>query len=426
MQNSQIVLFGYHHKNAPVEFRDLVVLSHDQILVFIEQGMNANIGIREIAIISTCNRTEFYSVTTEPTKLKQWIFKQYEESLGIKPAGDWLDPELLFNEQAISHLLGVAGGLESMMLGENQILSQVKASHNLILSTGYKFPLLNRLFQEAIRAGKAIRTKTELSTGAVSISLAAVELASKIYSNSEKHPILLVGAGETNKLVATHFQEKGANNFIIANRGVENRERLAAQFGGRSVSLEELDQALTEVDIVVTATGAKHYLIEKQQLKAILKRRRRGALLMVDISSPRNIDPQVSDLPDVFLYHMDHLQEVVRDNLDRRRAQIPAAEQIIGKIKDEYQDWLKTLGVVPTISQLSKYFHMVRDQELGKYVNRTDEKEYARLQELSNGIVKKLLHYPIVNLRAMANDEQLDQSKINAIWEIFNMKKLDD
>ncbi|NQT62471.1 MAG: glutamyl-tRNA reductase [Candidatus Marinimicrobia bacterium] len=426
MQNNQIVLFGYHHKNAPVELRDLVVLSHDQILVFIEEGLNANIGIREMAVISTCNRTEFYTVTTEPTKLKDWIFAQYEKRLGIRPTDGWPDPVLLFNEQTISHLLGVAGGLESMMLGENQILSQVKASHNLILSTGYKFPLLNRLFQEAIRAGKAIRTNTELSVGAVSISLAAVELASKIYSNSEKHPILLVGAGETNKLVATHFQEKGASNFIIANRGVENRERLAAQFGGRSVSLDELDQALTEVDIVVTATGAKHHLIEKQQLKAILKRRRRGALLLVDISSPRNIDPQVGDLPDVFLYHMDHLQDVVRDNLDRRRAQIPAAEQIIEKIKDEYQDWLKTLEVVPTISQLSKYFHMVRDQELGKYVNRSDEKEYARLQELSNGIVKKLLHYPIVNLREMANDEQLDQSKINAIWEIFNMKKLDD
>ncbi|MCF6239220.1 MAG: glutamyl-tRNA reductase, partial [Candidatus Marinimicrobia bacterium] len=265
-----------------------------------------------------------------------------------------------------------------------------------------------------------------LSAGAVSISLAAVELASKIYSNIDKNAILLVGAGETNKLVANHFQEKGASNFIIANRSVENRERLAAQFGGRSVSLDELDQALTEADIVVTATSAKHYLIEKQQLKAILKQRRRGALLLVDISSPRNIDPQVSDLPDVFLYHMDHLQEVVRENLDRRRAQIPAAEQIIGKIKGEYQDWLKTLEVVPTISQLSKYFHMVRDQELGKYVNRTAEQEYAQLQELSNSIVKKLLHYPIVNLREMANGEQLDQSKINAIWEIFNMKKLDD
>ncbi len=426
MKNSQIVLWGYHHKNAPVELRDLVVLSHDQILVFIEQGMRANIGIREIAIISTCNRTEFYSVTTEPTKLKSWIIEQYENRLGINPAEGWPDPELLFNDEAISHLMGVAGGLESMMLGENQILSQVKSSHNLILSTGYKFPLLNRLFQEAIRAGKAIRTHTELSAGAVSISLAAVELASKIYSNIDKNAILLVGAGETNKLVANHFQEKGASNFIIANRSVENRERLAAQFGGRSVSLDELDQALTEADIVVTATSAKHYLIEKQQLKAILKQRRRGALLLVDISSPRNIDPQVSDLPDVFLYHMDHLQEVVRENLDRRRAQIPAAEQIIGKIKGEYQDWLKTLEVVPTISQLSKYFHMVRDQELGKYVNRTAEQEYAQLQELSNSIVKKLLHYPIVNLREMANGEQLDQSKINAIWEIFNMKKLDD
>jgi len=426
MQNSQIILFGYHHQNASIELRDMVALSHDQILVFIEQGMNANIGIREMAIISTCNRTEFYMVTTEPTQLKNWIFEQYEKRLGIHPPDGWPDPELLFNDQVVSHLLGVAGGLESMMLGENQILSQVKASHNLILSTGYKFPLLNRLFQEAIRAGKAIRTNTELSSGAVSISRAAVELANKIYSNIKKHPILLIGAGETNTLVATHFQEKGANNFIIANRGAENRDRLSAQFGGRAVSLDKLDQALTEVDIVITATGAKHHLIEKEQLKAILKRRRRGALLLIDISSPRNIDPQVGDLPDVFLYHIDHLQEVVRENLERRRAQIPAAEQIIEKIKEEYQNWLKTLDVVPTISQLSKYFYKVRDQELAKYVNRSDEEEYARLQDLSNGIVKKLLHYPIVNLKGMAHDEQLDQSKINAIWEIFNMRKLDD
>ncbi len=426
MNKRQLVLLGFHHKNAPVEFRDMVALSHDQILVFIERGMNADIGIHELAIISTCNRTEFYVITSDPIRFKQWIFKHYEERLDTKPEDGWPDSELYFNSEAVLHLLGVSGGLESMMLGENQILSQVKASHNLILSTGYKFPLLNRLFQEAIRAGKAIRTKTELSSGAVSISLAAVELASKIYSQCEKRPILLVGAGETNKLVATHFKEKGAGNIIIANRGAENRERLAAQFGGRAVPLDKLDQALIEADIVVTATGAQHHLIEREQLKAVLKQRRRGALLLVDISSPRNIDPRVSELPDVFLYHMDHLQEVVRKNLDQRRGQIPAAEKIIEQIKDEYLDWLKTLEVVPTISQLSKYFHMIRDQELGKYVNRTDEKEYARLQELSNGIVKKLLHYPITNLREMANGGQLDQNKINAIWEIFNMKKQDD
>jgi len=423
MQNSQLVLIAYHHKNAPVEHRDLVALSHDQILLFIQLGKQSSVGISEMAIISTCNRTEFYIISSEPALVKEWVLTQYEQQLSVKPEGGWREPEILFNDQAITHLFGVAGGLESMMLGENQVLSQVKASHNLILSTGYKFPRLNHLFQDAIRTGKAIRSKTGLSTGAVSISLAAVDLASKIYSNFEKHPILLIGAGETNQLVANHFQERGASKFIVVNRGQHNRELLAEKLNGKAYGLDELDQAITEADIIVTATNAKQYLILKEKLKTILHRRRRGALLLVDISSPRNIDPQVSDLPDVFLYHIDHLKEVVHENLERRRSEIPAAELIVEEIKQEYLSWLKSLDVVPTISQLSKYFHQVRKQELEKFAKGTEAEEYERLQELSNGIVKKLLHYPILSLREMAKSEQIDPGRINAIWELFKMNQ---
>lgn len=426
MQNYQIVQVGYSHKNASVAWRDEVALTPDVALAFIEAGVNQEPAIREMAVITTCNRTEFYFVSNQPEKLKNWIFDQYRASRGIDLGKAETEPLILLGEAAVEHLFAVAGGLESMVLGENQILSQVKSSYDLILSSGYQFPLLNRLFQEAIRAGKAVRTNTALCQGAVSISLAAVELARKIYSSFEKRKILLVGAGETNDLVATHFKAVGATQFIIANRGVEKRQRLAEKFAGKPVSLEHLEEVLIQADVVVVATGSHHYLIDLALMQRVMKLRNHRSLLMIDISSPRNIDPAVSKLNEIFLYDIDHLNNVIAENLEKRSGEIPSARKIIASINQDYMVWLKSLDVVPTISKLANYFNQIRQQELEKYVHKADDKEFEHLEQLSKSIVKKLLHFPILNLREMANGQKLDMSKINTIWEIFRLYELEE
>ena len=427
MQNNQIVHIGYSHKNASVAVRDAVSLSPDVALAFIEAGVNNPASaILEMAVITTCNRTEFYFVSNRPEILKDWLFSEYQLRHHLDLSQTDAVPLILFNEDAVDHLFAVAGGLESMVLGENQILSQVKSSYDLILSSGYQFPLLNRLFQEAIRAGKSVRTNTALCQGAVSISLAAVELARKIYSSFEKRKILLVGAGETNELVAIHFKAIGATQFIVANRGVEKRQKLAEKYAAKAISLDHLEDALLEADVVIVATGSQHYLIDFALMQRVIKLRNHRSLLMVDISSPRNVDPAVSKLDEIFLYDIDHLKNVIAENLEKRRGEIPHAKELIATVNKDYSTWLKSLDVVPTISKLAGYFNQIRQQELEKFVNKTEDREFEHLEQLSKSIVKKLLHYPILNLREMANGQKLDMSKINTIWEIFRLFELEE
>ena len=427
MQNNQIVHIGYSHKNASVAVRDAVSLSPDVALAFIEAGVNNPASaIQEMAVITTCNRTEFYFVSNRPEILKDWLLSEYQLRHHLDLSQTDAVPLILFNEDAVDHLFAVAGGLESMVLGENQILSQVKSSYDLILSSGYQFPLLNRLFQEAIRAGKSVRTNTALCQGAVSISLAAVELARKIYSSFEKRKILLVGAGETNELVAIHFKAIGATQFIVANRGVEKRQKLAEKYAAKAISLDHLEDALLEADVVIVATGSQHYLIDFALMQRVIKLRNHRSLLMVDISSPRNVDPAVSKLDEIFLYDIDHLKNVIAENLEKRRGEIPHAKELIATVNKDYSTWLKSLDVVPTISKLAGYFNQIRQQELEKFVNKTEDREFEHLEQLSKSIVKKLLHYPILNLREMANGQKLDMSKINTIWEIFRLFELEE
>ncbi|GEM_PF-357000 len=419
-----IIIIGFSHKNASVEFRDRISVNEEMASRFIDAAMGADLSIREIAVLSTCNRTEFYFVSPVAlTELRLWLEAQYRSLMNVDITDPDVQPLMLQNEAAVEHLLSVAGGLESMMLGERQILSQVKSSYDLILSKEYSFPILNRLFQSAIRAGKAIHTRTNLCRGAVSVSQAAVELARKIFKSFQNRNILLVGAGETSKLVAEHFREIGSHQFIIANRGEARRKQLAERFNGRAraIPLEEIPSALLEADIVVTAAKAPDYLITYDDMMQAMKGRKYRVLLLIDISTPRVIDPRVTDISEAFLYNIDHLKNVIADNLEKRREEIPAAKSIVAEVREEFLVWLRSLEVVPTISKLTEYFDAIRVQELKKYAHKTTEKEYSHMEQLSKSIIRKLLHYPIISLRGMSNGHNLDLSKIEVVWEFFRL-----
>lgn len=416
----QIVLVGYNHNNTPVEFRDQISLTSDKMMSFLKTvGKKKNHYIKEIAALSTCNRTEFYFVTEKTQALLCWLSWQYRYNKQFTfPYGAPL-PLILFNQQAITHLFSVASGLESLILGEDQILSQIKSSHNLLLSSGYKFPLLSRLFEQAVIAGKSVRTETTICQGAVSIGLATVELARKIFRNFDKHKILLIGAGETAELVAKHFYSLGAKQFIIANRTLKNSQKIAQKFDAKIISLDQIPMALSEASIVVAATNSPTYLVTYENTKKILKLRN-GPMLMVDISTPRNINPAVKDLShDIFLYNIDDLKNVISTNIEKRKLQIPLANKIIEHNYHSYLNWQKSLDVTPTIKALVHYFDSVCDQELSKFVHKVSPDEYENLKRLAHAIVKKIQHKPIIALQKMAREKQPNTLKIDLVSEMF-------
>ena len=413
--SEQLIVIGWSHKNAPVKFRDKLFLSKDEIQCLVKEAVQPDF-IQELTILSTCNRTEFYFISSDTGSLINWVKDKYNSIL--KRNIDFADGEPYTQQgsETIKHLFRVASGMESMMLGENQILSQVKTAHKHLLMSSGKTPLLNQLFRDAVSCGKAVRTDTDLCRGAVSISLAAVELAKRIYSSFQKQKILLVGAGESAELTAKHFQENGATQFIIVNRSEERGKRLAEKFSSEYAELSQIPELLKQVDIVVAATHSKEYLITINQVSQALNARQYKNLLMIDISTPRNIDTDIHKIQEVFLYDIDHLENVISENLEKRKGEIPTAELIIQEHSKKFMSWFKTLKVKPTISLLTQYYEKIRTEELQRYEHKVSADEKDAMAKLSKGLVRKLLHYPITHLKGLADGQELDPQTIDTIW----------
>ena len=423
--SEQLIVIGWSHKNAPVEFRDKLFLSKDEIQGLVKEAVQKDF-IQEVTILSTCNRTEFYFVSANTSPLTSWVKEWYNDNL--KRDIDFLqcEPYTHQGNETIKQLFRVASGMESMMLGENQILSQVKTAHEHLLMSSGKTPSLNQLFRDAVSCGKAVRTDTDLCRGAVSISLAAVELAKRIYSSFQKQKILLVGAGESAELTAKHFQENGATQFIIVNRSEERGKRLAEKFSAEYAKLSEIPELLKQVDIVVAATHSKEYLITINQVNQALDARQYKNLLMIDISTPRNIDTEIHKIQEVFLYDIDHLEDVISENLIKRKDEIPSAERIIKEHSRKFISWFKSLEVKPTISLLTQYYEKIRLEELQRYEHKVSEDEKNAMSKLSKGLVRKLLHYPITHLKGLADGEELDPQTIDTIWRLYRLEEMKD
>jgi len=422
--SEQLIVIGWSHKNAPVKFRDKLFLSKDEIQCLVKEAVQPDF-IQELTILSTCNRTEFYFISYDTGSLINWVKDKYNSIL--KRNIDFADGEPYTQQgsETIKHLFRVASGMESMMLGENQILSQVKTAHEHLLMSSGKTPLLNQLFRDAVSCGKAVRTDTDLCRGAVSISLAAVELAKRIYSSFQKQKILLVGAGESAELTAKHFQENGAAQFVIVNRSEERGKRLAEKFSAEYAELSEIPELLKQVDIVVAATHSKEYLITINQVSQALNARQYKNLLMIDISTPRNIDTDIHKIQEVFLYDIDHLENVISENLEKRKGEIPTAELIIQEHSKKFMSWFKSLKVKPTISLLTQYYEKIRTEELQRYEHKASADEKDAMAKLSKGLVRKLLHYPITHLKGLADGQELDPQTIDTIWRLYRLHEMD-
>lgn len=413
-----LIAFGINHKTAPVSIREQAAFAPETLPEALHD-ITARAGVDEATILSTCNRTEVYCRVdeTDPRKAVQW-FCDYHRL----PANE-LQPHLYLHpdQEAVKHAFRVAAGLDSLVLGEPQILGQMKTAFTAAHKVGVTGKILNRLFQQTFSVAKQVRTDTAIGASAVSVAYAAVSLAKKIFQNlAEKH-VLLIGAGETIDLVARHLREQGVTRILVANRTAERAELLAREIGGEAISLAEMPERLAEADIVISSTASQLPILGKGAVESALKHRRHRPMFMVDLAVPRDIEPEVSGLADVYLYTVDDLHEAIQENMQSRLDAAVEAEKIIDIQVVDFMHWVRSLDSVPAIRALRESAAAVSDAELRRALRRLERGDDPQqvLAQLARAIANKFTHAPSDALKKAGHDG--DAQLIEAARKLFNL-----
>ncbi len=398
----KIQLFGISHKSAPIELRERLAIAPGS-LAEATRRLLATPGVREGMILSTCNRVELLtSCDQEPDMLE--FLRRY---LSVEPEA--LRPHLYHYRErdAVRHLFRVASSLDSMVVGEPQILGQVKQSYSVARSVGAVQSQLERLLQTAFTVAKRVRTETQIGAASVSIASVAVDLAKKIFGSLEGKRVLLVGAGKMSELAARHLVEQGADSLLITNRTYERALELARTFSARPVRFEELNAYADQADIIVTSTGAPEPIFRREQAQQFLHRRRNRPIFFIDIAMPRDVDPEVNRLEGAFLYDIDDLQSVAASHIDARSRESMEAEAIVAREVERFEKSMQTLDAVPAIVALQQSFEQVRQAEHRRLQNKLQSltaEQREVVESLTRGLVNKLLHQPLRAIKDAARE----------------------
>ena len=398
MSNVQISLVGISHKTAPVAVREHFALGASELpaaLARLGQGYSA------AAVLSTCNRTEVYVAAPRTVGDPRSIVALLSEVKG-KRALEGAPFVVLNGKEAARHLFRVAAGVDSMVIGESEILGQVRAAFAAATVAGTNNVALSRLFHTAIRVGRRARSQTSISRHSVSVSSTAVSLARSIFGDLSTKTVLVVSAGEAGKLTARSLADSGVAKVLVTNRNEERARELATDIGAEVVPFGALSETIARADIVITSTASAQFLIDGTLTETAMRRRSRRDLLLIDIAVPRDVDPSVRDIPGVHLYDIDGLQGIMQTNMHLRRAELAEVEAIVDEAVAKFSDWMRSLEVVPTISAVRSRAEAVRVAELERTlakanVSATDRK---RIDALTSAIVKKILHEPIARLKS--------------------------
>lgn len=415
--NNLLKLHSFSHQNTDLELRDRLVFSADEIEAFLSE-VDRELGV-ECAVLSTCNRTEFYWFGPE-SKLNWSDVKPIVANQKSIPEKKLDAPTEKQGLEAARHLFRVTASLESVALGENEILGQVKEAHRMMLEHTMSSTHLDELFQFAVRTGKTVRTETELCAGAVSVSSVAVDLAHKIFGDLSSSQVLVIGAGEMAKKAGQHFVGRSVGEVVVVNRSPETGRKLADILGGTFEPLRDLETPLLESDVAVVATGADEFLVDEEIIERVAQNRSRP-LFLIDISNPRNVAPVCADYPGIYVYNMNDLEQVVESNLEARKSEIPRAEECIEAHLEQWKEQKQSRAVRPTIATLAQYFDKVREDELERVRGDLDKEELDRLDRFSKSLTNKLLHYPIMFLRSAVEDNQLDEEDLQLVWSLYNL-----
>jgi len=416
----QVLLLGVSHHTAPIDLRERLAFSPDQLpaalATLVQQA-----GVGEVVLLSTCNRSETYVTCQDPEATRDRIARVLLEHHGV-PA-DTVQPHFyaLTDAAAVHHLFRVAAGLDSLVVGEPQILGQVKQAYTVATEQHCTGALLNRLFHHAFTVGKRVRAETGLADGAVSVSYAALGLARKICGDLEGLTALVLGAGDMASLTARHLQAQSLGALLISSRTPAHAAELAADVGGRVIPWDETDGALAAADIVVSATGATQPIVTRDRVRRAMRSRRTRPLFLIDIAVPRDVEPAAGEIEQVFVYNIDDLQGIVSENLQRRAEEVTHAEALVLEEVEAFTAWARSRTAIPTVVALRRRFEAIRQAELVRLQPKLaalspDAK--ARVDEVTRLIVEKLLLTPTEQLKGLSDRETVE-AYADALTRLF-------
>ena len=418
-------LVGISHKTAPVEVRERLAIADDRLASALRAAA-ALPDISETFILSTCNRVEIFVRAQSDEGNVSLLLAQFLARFQQRDFAE-IEPYLYHYRQreAIRHMFRVAGSLDSMIVGESQILGQVKTAYALARTAGTLGGALDEVLSRSLAVAKRIRTETGIASSAVSVSYAAVELARKIFGSLDGKHVLVIGAGKMSALAAKHLLNGGASSILVTNRTPERADELAALLHGRAIPFEQLFEYAARCDIVISSTGAPHFIIRKSDAQRMLAERRNKPMFFIDIAVPRDIDPEINSMDNLFLYDIDDLQKVVNANLKERLREAERGEEIAESEVEKLVRRLKTLDVVPTIVELQGHLEQIRKNEMARLnsqLGSLSEEQRAAIDSLTKGMVNKILHSPISHLKNLA--QQPDGLQVvETVRKIFNLKE---
>ncbi|MGC4376359.1 glutamyl-tRNA reductase [Fictibacillus sp. Mic-4] len=419
-----ILVIGLNYNTASVEIRERFTFTDESKAKAIER-LKRTKSVQESVIIGTCNRTEIYAVVDQLHTGRHYIKGFLSEWFEIDLSDFQVCLYIKEDFEAARHLLRVACGLDSMVLGETQILGQVKKSFlqaQHLKSTG---TLFNRLFKQAITLAKRAHSETAIGKHAVSVSYAAIELGKKIFGAFRKKTVVILGAGEMGELTAKHLYTNGADKIIVVNRTFERAKAIAEKFNGEALTMDQLSQSLMEADIIISSIGKEGYVVTKQEIEHLSRKRNHRPLFMIDIAVPRNLDPAINELDHVFLYDIDDLVDIVETNLQARAQEAEKIEEMVSRELDAFQSWLNTLGVIPVISALREKSFLIQEEAVRHIENKLPdltERELKIIRKYSKMIVNQMLHHPVIKMKEMVGDRNRDEV-LNLFIKMFALEE---
>ncbi|AUO07569.1 glutamyl-tRNA reductase [Paenibacillus jamilae] len=423
-----IVVVGLNYRTAPVEVRERFTFAEQDLPKALEQ-LKLTKSVLEGVVVATCNRTEIYVVVDRLHMCGYFIRSFMEQWFGI-PRDQFTQHLYIYeDEQAIRHLFRVTCGLDSMVIGETQILGQVKNAFLQAQSQKITATWFNMLFKQAVTLGKRAHSETSIGESAVSVSYAAVELGKRIFGMFTDKKVLILGAGKMSELTVKHLYSGGAAEVIVANRTLSRAEDLASKFNGTPVTMEEGMNRLSDVDIVISSTGAQGYILDRNRVEASMKRRQSRPLFMIDIAVPRDLDPAIGELQNVFLYDIDDLEGIVESNLEMRRTEAAKIEHMIEDELSEFYQWLKTMGVRPVIRALQEKAESIHQDTLESLYNKLpelDERQRKVISRLTKSMLNQMMHDPINRVKELAVQKQGNEA-LDMFSHIFALEdRLED
>ena len=423
---SELLCIGVSHKTAPVEVRERLALSEGRASEFLID-LRGGTDVHEAVGISTCNRMELYLVVGDPVEAESAALTMLASQSGIRPTE--LAPGIFThrNCDAARHLYRVTAGLDSMVVGEAEVQGQVKRAYEAALAARTTGPLTNRMFKAALATGKRVRSETSIGAGALSLPAVAVTLARELLTDLRGREVVIVGTGETGELAARALADSGVETVFVANRRRDRALSLAKRFGGAAVAIDELPQALSRADIVVSATASAHLLLEAEGVASVMRARNGRSLLMIDLAVPRDIDPACAALDGVSLYDVDDLEAVIDRNRSVRRAEARRAEGIIEEEIQHFASWLGTLEVLPTVAALRERGRAIAEQVLAENAGKWDTVstgDLDRVDALAHAVVSRLLHEPTLRMKELRGDRV--HARMQLVRELFGLDAGDE